>query len=132
MWLIIAGLAGATGVLAGAFGAHGLESRVPETDLAAFETGALYHLVHAAALFGVALLARGSGQLESGKASSPAVPGTVRVAGWLFLAGTILFSGSLYFLGLTGSRALVLVTPAGGLCFVGGWLALAWAGWRAR
>lgn len=90
----------------GAFAAHGLKSRLPPDLLAAFETGVRYHVYHALALFVVAWTRS---------------PG----AGWCFLAGIVLFSGSLYALALTGIRAFGAVTPLGGLAFLGGWLLLA-------
>ncbi|HSU14173.1 DUF423 domain-containing protein [Longimicrobium sp.] len=106
---------GFLGVAAGAFGAHALRSRVPAELLAVFETGARYQMYHALALLAVALVA--------GRAPSKAA----RAAGWLFAAGIVVFSGSLYLLALTGVRVLGAVTPLGGLCFLGGWIALALA-----
>jgi uncharacterized membrane protein YgdD (TMEM256/DUF423 family) len=112
MWWTIAGIMGALGVGLGAFGAHGLKDVV--TDQALLEhwkTGAQYHLVHALALLGVA-----------------AHPTQPKVAGTLFVAGVVLFSGSLYTMTLTGQKWLGAITPLGGVCFIAGWLALAWAG----
>ncbi len=104
----------ALGVAAGAFGAHALRGRLTPDLLAAFETGVRYHLIHALALLSVAWAAtRWPGQ-------------AVNVAGWLFLAGTLLFSGSLYALSLSGVRGLGVITPLGGIAFIAGWLALAW------
>ena len=102
-------------VAAGAFGAHALRARLAPDLLAVFETGSRYQMYHALALFAVAMAA----------ARWPLA--TVRAAGWLFIAGTLLFSGSLYALALTGMRSLGSVTPVGGLCFLAGWLALAYA-----
>ncbi|MGF1457338.1 MAG: DUF423 domain-containing protein [Alphaproteobacteria bacterium] len=119
-WMSAAGLSGMLAVGFGAFGAHGLERMaggIDPRDLAAYETGALYHLIHTLAFIGVAMLAREGARLA-------------RVAGLLFLLGIVLFSGSLYFLGITGSRALVLVTPVGGLCLIFGWMAVAVASLR--
>ena len=107
---------GLTGVAAGAFGAHALRARLPADLLAVFETGARYQMVHALALLAVALIAA---RAPSGAASA---------AGWLFAAGIVVFSGSLYALALTGVRGLGAVTPLGGLCFLAGWAALALAG----
>ena len=115
VWIALAAINGFIAVAAGAFGAHGLEGRVGERALAAFETGARYHMFHALALFAVAWLASLGSQTS------------VAVAGWAFLAGMLLFSGSLYYYGLTESRALVMITPVGGLAFLLGWAALAWA-----
>ena len=105
-------------VLAGAFGAHTLRTRIAPELLAVFETGARYHMYHALALLGVAWAA----------SQWPSPP--VRAAGWLFVAGTVLFSGSLYVLSLTGMRWLGAVTPVGGVLFLGGWIALAIGIWR--
>jgi uncharacterized membrane protein YgdD (TMEM256/DUF423 family) len=105
-------------VAAGAFGAHGLRTRLAPDLLATFETAVRYQMYHALALLAVAW-------------ATTRWPGsTARVAGWLFLAGTIVFSGSLYLLALTGQRWLGAVTPLGGLCFLGGWIALTLAIWR--
>ncbi|MDE1173477.1 MAG: DUF423 domain-containing protein [Parvibaculaceae bacterium] len=112
-WLFIAAANGFLAVALGAFAAHGLSGKVPDTDLAIFETGARYHMYHALALVIVAWL---TSQTSSGLAQS---------AGWAFLLGIVLFSGSLYFLGITGSRALVLATPLGGVAFLAGWALIA-------
>jgi uncharacterized membrane protein YgdD (TMEM256/DUF423 family) len=113
-------LSGALAVALGAFAAHGLRSRIGADALATFETGARYHMYHALALLAVAwACARWPGAWAS-------------AAGWLFVAGTLLFSGSLYLLAITGVRALGAITPLGGLAFVLGWLALAWAAWTGR
>jgi uncharacterized membrane protein YgdD (TMEM256/DUF423 family) len=106
-------------VAAGAFGAHALRALLPPDQLAAFETGARYQMYHALALLLVAWAVT----------RWPAPP--VRAAGWLFVAGTVLFSGSLYALALTGARALGAVTPAGGVCFLAGWASLALGIWRS-
>ena len=101
----LAGLA----VLLGAFGAHWLDLRRPEV----WTTAAHYHLAHAVALM---ILAWASIQW----------PGVwMRAAGLLFVAGIVLFSGSLYGLGLTGVRWLGAITPVGGICFLAGWIAAA-------
>jgi uncharacterized membrane protein YgdD (TMEM256/DUF423 family) len=99
-------------VAAGAFGAHGLRARLAPDLLAVFETGARYQMYHALALIGVAwAVTRWPG------------PWPVR-AGWLFAVGTLLFSGSLYALALSGVRWLGAVTPLGGLAFLAGWTCL--------
>lgn len=102
-------------VAAGAFGAHALRARLTPDLLAVFETGVRYQMYHALALFAVAWVA---GRWPDAAALS--------WAGWLFLAGTVLFSGSLYVLALTGMRWLGAVTPFGGVAFLAGWAALAW------
>lgn len=104
------------GVGAGAFGAHGLRARLGADLLAVWETAARYQLFHALALLAVALAAS--------RWPAPAWA----AAGWLFTAGIVVFSGSLYLLALTGTRWLGAVTPLGGLCFLAGWAAAAWAG----
>ena len=114
-WLFLAGLSGALAVIAGAFGAHGLQSRLEPRLLASFTTAAHYHLIHAAAMAIAAMAARG--------AAAP----RATAAAMLFLAGTILFSGSLYALALSGIRAFAFVTPIGGVGFIAGWIMLALA-----
>ena len=118
--LILAGLAGVTAVAAGAFGAHALRAALPPDMMAVWETGALYHLIHALALLGAALLARDEATAR------PAL-----WAGIAFAAGIALFSGSLYALALTGIRSFGAVTPIGGGAFILGWALVVWAGWRA-
>ena len=112
---IIAGLLGFLGVAFGAFGAHALAARFKDQPNleASYKTGAQYHLYHALALLGTAW------------ASTQWSSGLITAAGWLFLLGTILFSGSLYALALTGNRKLGAITPLGGLAFLAGWLCLA-------
>ena len=118
----VAGAASAfVGVAAGAFGAHGLKSRLGAEMLATFEIGARYQMYHALALLAVAwALGRW-----------PASAWWLTAGGWLFVAGTLIFSGSLYALTLSGARWLGAVTPLGGLAFLLGWLCLAWAAWRS-
>lgn len=118
-WLLAGALNGLLAVAAGAFGAHGLEGNVPAADLAVFRTASAYHMYHALALLAVAWRA------EKNPDAQP-----MAVAGWCFLIGIILFCGSLYVLGVTGSRALVMLTPLGGLLFMAGWAALIWPAMR--
>jgi uncharacterized membrane protein YgdD (TMEM256/DUF423 family) len=114
-WLATGALLGATAVALGAFGAHGLKARVTADLLVVFETAARYHLVHALAIVAVAWAA-------------DRFPGScAAAAGWLFVAGILLFSGSLYLMVLTGARALGAITPLGGLALIAGWIALALA-----
>jgi uncharacterized membrane protein YgdD (TMEM256/DUF423 family) len=118
-WLVTGALLAAAAVAAGAFGAHGLRGRLSPGDLATFETAARYQIYHALALMAVALLAeRGAGGVAG--------------AGWLFLTGILLFSGSLYLLTLAGLRWMGAITPLGGVAFILGWVLLAMAGWRHR
>ncbi|MBE7374969.1 DUF423 domain-containing protein [Pseudomonas lopnurensis] len=119
-YLVLAALFGLSGVALGAFAAHGLKSRLSADYLAIFQTGVHYQLIHALALFGVALLAL---HLPSR---------LLTWAGGLFILGIALFSGSLYLLTLTGVGKLGIITPLGGTAFLAGWLCLALAGWRAR
>jgi uncharacterized membrane protein YgdD (TMEM256/DUF423 family) len=101
-------------VAAGAFGAHGLKARISTELLAAFETGARYQMYHALALFAVAW--------GSTRWSGPAIP----AAGWCFVAGIVLFSGSLYALALTDTGWLGAITPIGGVAFLIGWVCFLW------
>lgn len=116
IWLLVAAINGALAVGFGAFGAHGLQGRLDAHHMEIFETAARYHMYHALAIGLAALAAR------TGAASTPA-----NAAAGFFLAGIILFSGSLYLLAFTGMRALGFMTPFGGLAFLAGWIALAWA-----
>ena len=112
-------VSGFLAVAAGAFGAHALRTRLSPDLLAAFETGVRYQMYHALALLLVAWAAT----------RWPGPP--VRAAGWLFVAGTVIFSGSLYLLALTGARGFGAATPVGGLAFLAGWLALTVGIWRS-
>ncbi len=114
VFLGIAALAGALAVASGAFGAHALADRLPPERLATFETGARYLMVHALALVGVALA---PGRL-------PSAAGWLQASGWSFIAGMLLFSGSLFLLTLTGVRWLGAITPLGGVAFIAGWIFL--------
>lgn len=104
---VLGALLGFLGVLAGAFGAHALEGRLSPEMQRIWETAARYQLTHAVVL------------LFAGWAGA-------RAAGWLFVVGTVIFSGCLYALALSGARVLGAITPVGGLCLLAGWLALAW------
>ena len=119
-WLLTVGLLGLAGVALGAFGAHGLRPWLPLQRIAIFETAVRYHLFHVLALLAVVLL------IERLPAQAPALR---RVAG-LFLAGIVLFCGSLYALALADLRALAWVTPVGGLAWLLAWAGLAWVAWR--
>jgi|SRR5438309_9137867 len=114
-WLLVAAINGFIAVAAGAFGAHGLQSRLDAHALQTFDTAARYQMVHALAIGLAALATRSS---------------VATLACALFLAGVVLFSGSLYLLALTGTRAFGFVTPFGGLAFLAGWAALAYAAFR--
>jgi uncharacterized membrane protein YgdD (TMEM256/DUF423 family) len=113
LFLVSAGLAAFLAVGAGAFGAHALKGRISPERLATFETGVRYSLVHAFGLYVVVWLrTAGPDQLSE------------TVAGIAFIAGIVLFGGSLVALSLTGERRWGAVTPIGGACFLIGWMAL--------
>lgn len=114
--LIAAGAISAfIGVALGAFGAHGLKKHLGPDMLGVFEIGVRYQLYHALALLG------------AGAAAARLAPGPLQAAGWLFVIGTLVFSGSLYVLALSGRKWLGAVTPLGGLALLAGWACLAWA-----
>ncbi|MCU7828430.1 MAG: DUF423 domain-containing protein [Candidatus Thiodiazotropha sp. (ex Myrtea sp. 'scaly one' KF741663)] len=117
-FLFIAAISGLLVVALGAFGAHALETRVPASHLIWWQKAVDYQGLHTLALLG-------SGLLALHHSSRPLL-----FAGWLFLIGILLFSGSLYLLTLTGQRGLGMVTPFGGMAFLAGWFALALAAWR--
>ena len=118
-FFLLGALSAFVGVAAGAFGAHGLKERLSAEMLAVFETGVRYQMYHAFALLAAAWAAA-------------RWPGAwANAAGWLFVAGTLVFSGSLYVLSLTGLRWLGAITPLGGLAFLAGWLCLAFACWKS-
>ncbi len=110
----IGALLAALSVAAGAFGAHILKSRLPPDALAIFETGARYQMYHALALFAVAWgYSRWPGR-------------AIQVSGWCFVAGIVIFCGSLYALSANGPQFWGAVTPAGGVAFLVGWAMLLW------
>lgn len=113
-FIILAGILGALAVILGAFGAHALKARLTAEQLQVFETGVRYHFYHVFALLLTAILYKD-------------YPGKLLTwAGSLFIAGIVLFSGSLYLLSnLAGFKMLGVITPVGGLCFIIGWLLLA-------
>ena len=118
VFFVIGSVSAFLGVGLGAFAAHGLKSRLSAELLAVFEVGVRYQMYHALALIAVAW-------------ACTRWPGaTVTASGWLFVAGTVLFSGSLYALSLSGVRWLGAITPFGGLAFLAGWMCLGWAAWR--
>lgn len=111
MWTYIAAALGSSAIFLGAFGAHGLRSRVGPEQLANWHTAANYHLIHALAVFALALYANATGQ-------------TVRLPATLFSLGIVFFSGSIYLLVLTGQKWLGPITPLGGLLMAAGWISL--------
>ena len=112
-FLLLGAIAGFTGVTLGAFGAHALRARLSSEMLAVFETGVRYQMYHALALVATAVLMT---QIDGW---------LITAAGWSFVVGIVLFSGSLYILSLTGITLLGAVTPLGGLAFLLGWAFLA-------
>ena len=114
IFLAIAAAFGGISVILGAFASHALKDKLSERALEIWETGTKYQMYHALALILVALL------LNRLSGSTPLV-----VAGYSFIAGIVLFSGSLYALSLSGIKILGVVTPLGGVAFITGWIALA-------
>ena len=113
-FLLIGAVLSLLGVTFGAFGAHALRARLSQEMLAIFETGVRYHMYHA---FAVLIVAAAIGHFGSARLLS--------IAGWSFVAGVLLFSGSLYALTLTGVGILGAITPIGGVLFLIGWGCLA-------
>lgn len=121
VFLQIGALSAGLAVAAGAFGAHALRAKLEPRMLEVFETAARYQMYHALALLVVGWMA---------SRTPLGATGAVHASGWLFVAGTLLFSGSLYAMTFTGIRALGAITPLGGVCFIAGWIALALAATR--
>jgi uncharacterized membrane protein YgdD (TMEM256/DUF423 family) len=119
LFFFVGSLSGGLAVAFGAFGAHALKARLTPDLLTTFETGVRYQMYHALAMLAVALAM-----------TRVSTTSLLDVAGWLFVIGTLLFSGSLYLLCFTRQRWLGAVTPFGGLAFIGGWVCLALAAWR--
>ena len=116
-WLVLIGCVSAgLGVAAGAFGAHMLKDLLEPNMLAVYDTATRYQMYHAFGLVLSGLVVRVGRDSGASK------------AGWLFLAGTLLFCGSLYGVSLLGIRWLGAVTPVGGVLFIVGWLVLGWRG----
>lgn len=108
-WVSIGAISAAVAVVCGAFGAHGLRDHVSTADLAIWQTGVLYHLIHAPVLVLYGFAARKSRG----------------IAGWCFFLGTLIFSGTLYAMTLGGPRWLGAITPIGGVLLIVGWIAFA-------
>jgi uncharacterized membrane protein YgdD (TMEM256/DUF423 family) len=122
IFIATAAVFGGLSVAGGAFASHALKERLTDRALAIFETGARYQMYHALALLLIALL------LSAAPESQP----FFAVAGWAFIAGTIVFSGSLYALSLTDIKWLGAITPLGGVAFIVGWGCLAVAAWSFK
>lgn len=120
VFVVLGSIFALAGVAAGAFGAHSLKAVLAPDMLVVFETGVRYQMYHALALLFVGVA---EGRVESG---------LLRLAGWLFVTGIALFSGSLYALSLSGVRGLGAVTPLGGAAFIAGWACVILGCWRAR
>jgi len=118
LFFALGSVSGFLAVGLGAFGAHALKARLAPELLATFEVGVRYQMYHALALLAV------------GWAATRWPGSAVNASGWLFVAGTAIFSGSLYALSLSGVRWLGAITPIGGAAFLAGWLCLAWAAWK--
>ncbi|MEC4804778.1 MAG: DUF423 domain-containing protein [Jaaginema sp. PMC 1079.18] len=120
--LLVATLSAGLAVAAGAFASHALRGQISDRALEIFQTGATYQIYHALALLFIALwLSR-----------TETATNWIIAATWAFIAGIVLFSGSLYALSLTGIKNLGIITPLGGVAFLGGWLSLAIAAWYSN
>jgi len=118
LFFVVGSLFGFLGVALGAFGAHALKGQLGADQLMVFEVGVRYQMYHTFALLAAAW-------------AYTKWPGKSLIAsGWLFIVGTVLFSGSLYALSLSEIRGLGAITPFGGLALVAGWLCMAWSVWR--
>lgn len=120
-FLLASGLSGCLAVILGAFGAHGLKHSLTATLLSAFETGVQYQFIHTLSLLALGVLL----------SRMPHTPAALTYAGLLWLAGMVLFSGSLYALALGGPKWLGPITPLGGLMLILGWLSLTLGIWKA-
>jgi uncharacterized membrane protein YgdD (TMEM256/DUF423 family) len=120
IFLVLGSLNAFLAVALGAFGAHGLKSKLPADMLEVYQTGVHYHMIHALGLIFIAIL--------SDKLGSTSL---VNAAGWSLFAGIVLFSGSLYALSLSQIKVLGAITPFGGAAFLLGWVLLAAAAWKA-
>jgi len=123
LFFALGSISAGIGVALGAFGAHGLKNSVAPELLALFETAVRYQMYHSLGLVAVAwAISRRNGNTIKG----------FGIAGWCFVAGIVLFSGSLYALALTGLRWFGAITPLGGVAFIAGWATLAWSVWKNR
>lgn len=120
-WLVIGGVLGALGVGLGAFGAHGLKQQVDAEKLAIFEVGVRYQMYHALAILAVGLATQ--------RAAAPSH--WLGIAGWAFLAGTLVFSGLLYAMTFGAPRWFGAIVPFGGTALIVGWIALAFGAWQS-
>jgi uncharacterized membrane protein YgdD (TMEM256/DUF423 family) len=123
LFFVLGCISGTTAVALGAFTAHGLRQVLTPDLLGVFETGVRYQMYHVVGFFATSWALHTSGE------STMRVK---RTAGWCFLLGTVLFSGSLYLLAVTDIRWLGAVTPIGGVAFLAGWVVLAYSVWSDR
>lgn len=114
-YFVLGCISAAIAVAAGAFGAHGLKGILSPEMLTTYETAVRYQMYHA---FGLIATALASGSLPNSK---------TKLVGWCFAGGTVLFSGSLYLLTLTGILWLGAITPLGGIAFIAGWVTLGYS-----
>lgn len=121
-FLVIAALLGATGVMLGAFGAHGLRDLLTPERMETYQTAVTYQMWHALALLGVSVL----GAHFSARPAAAGIK-SLTFAGYALTTGTLIFSGSLYLLVLLDLPILGAITPIGGVAMITGWLALAYA-----
>jgi uncharacterized membrane protein YgdD (TMEM256/DUF423 family) len=118
-WILFGTLSGFFGVLLGAFGAHALNNSLDEASKAIFHTAVQYQFFHALALIGLGIWSTQNPSADT------------RLAGWGFLLGILVFSGSLYILAITRLKFMGAITPIGGLSFLVGWIAFAFLSWKA-
>ncbi|AFY99535.1 DUF423 domain-containing protein [Calothrix sp. PCC 6303] len=122
IFLSVASVFAGSAVMAGAFASHALRSQISQRSLEVFEVGTRYQMYHALALLVVALLI----------SQNPSPPLLLVISGWLFIAGILIFSGSLYALSLTDIKILGAITPIGGVAFIAGWIILAIASFQIK
>lgn len=120
LFFVLGALFAFVAVAGGAFGAHSLKAILAPDLLAVFETGIRYQMYHALALLAV------------GWAAHQYPQASFHISGWLFVAGIVLFSGSLYILALSGVRWLGAITPLGGVLLLAGWAVFAWQAWQQK
>jgi uncharacterized membrane protein YgdD (TMEM256/DUF423 family) len=121
LFILLGSINAFLGIALGAFGAHGLKERISAEMLVVYQTGVQYHIIHSVGIILVGLMAK---CFEHNRVTA--------WAGGQFLAGILIFSGSLYALSLTGIRQWGMVTPVGGLLFLSGWITLAVSAVRGR
>lgn len=132
-FLFIAALMGFLAVGLGAFGAHGLKNILSEQHLQVYQTAVQYQFYHTFALLAVAVILLSTISISSATAVNEGKHSRwLRIAGWCFIVGIVVFSGSLYVLVITGMSWLGMITPLGGACFLLGWLSLAVYAFRIK